>query len=119
MTKSLLIVEDHETTREALATVFRAEGFQVRTATTEDEACRQLRDPHRPHAVLLDLRVLAKADGPLWDARLHDPDIQAISWFVMSDRNLSSPWLSDKTVAGAFFKPIPIDGVLQMLRSIT
>lgn len=54
---SILVVEDHEDTRQALAAFLSHAGFAVRTATNGADALRLLDQEELPDAIVLDLML--------------------------------------------------------------
>jgi CheY-like chemotaxis protein len=71
---SVLVVDDHDDSREALAVLLRADGFDVREAVCANEALAQLRDGLRPCVVLLDLRMPDMDGWALWELIRADSD---------------------------------------------
>lgn len=64
--KTVLIVDDDQEFREALAEIVAGEGFQVETATSGLQALDKLRWGLRPCVVLLDLQMTVMTG---WDFR--------------------------------------------------
>jgi CheY-like chemotaxis protein len=109
---SLLVVEDHAVSREALAEMLRAEGYVVETAADGSEGLGVLTKGFRPRAILLDL-MMPGIDG--WDFRAHlkrAPELAAIPVIAISaagrlvDAEHSLP------------KPVQIDQLLALLRRV-
>src|SRR6266487_6265972 len=57
----ILVVEDDQDTRDVLAELLEAEGYEVRSAVDADEALLMLKE-WQPQVIILDL-LLKKADG--------------------------------------------------------
>ena len=74
----LLIVEDDEDTREALALLMRYEGFAVATAGGGAEALWQLRHGLRPSLILLDLNMPDKNGRQFRTEQILDPRLESI-----------------------------------------
>jgi CheY-like chemotaxis protein len=74
----LLIVEDDEDTREALAVFLRHEGYEVATACGGAEALRQLRQGLAPGLIILDLNMPDKNGQQFRTEQVLDPRIEAI-----------------------------------------
>jgi CheY-like chemotaxis protein len=114
--KTLLIVEHQASTREALARVFRGEGYHVVTATNAQEAMAQLRGAVSPQIILLDL-VDAEADRrEFLEARLKDDRLAAVPVVVIAEGNLDADWISSLRIAGSFQKPVPLDPLISLVR---
>jgi CheY-like chemotaxis protein len=71
---SVLVVDDHDDSREALTALLRASGFDVREAASADDALTQLRQGLRPCVALLDLRMPDVDGWALWDRIRAEPD---------------------------------------------
>jgi len=56
-THQVLIVDDEDDVRQALATLLRSEDFDVAVASGVEDAYRQIREGFRPCVVLLDLHM--------------------------------------------------------------
>jgi CheY-like chemotaxis protein len=54
---SVLVVDDDDAIREVIAEVLRDEGYAVTVAANGEQALREIRGPHRPDLVLLDLMM--------------------------------------------------------------
>lgn len=74
----LLIVEDDEDTREALAVFLRQEGYEVATANGGVEALRQLRQGLAPGLIILDLNMPDKNGQQFRTEQVLDPRIESI-----------------------------------------
>jgi CheY-like chemotaxis protein len=87
----VLLVDDHEEARDALAMLLRNEGFAVREASDGQEALDALYDGPRPCLVVLDL-MMPGMDG--WEFRrrqLRSPLFARIPTVVLSGHaNLSA-----------------------------
>src|SRR5207249_610043 len=83
--KTVLIVEHQSATREALATVFRSEGYRVVTAADSNEALRHLRSATRPNLILLDWREPATETAPLIAARQDDASLASVPLVIMTE----------------------------------
>jgi CheY-like chemotaxis protein len=108
----VLIVEDDEASREALAEMLRGEGYQVATAANGSEGLGVLSQGVRPAVILLDL-MMPGTDG--WDFRARqkrDPQLAAIPVIAIS----AAGRLVDAD--HSFVKPIQVDQLLTLLRRI-
>lgn len=115
--KTLLIVEPQMATREALASVFRSEGFQVVTAVNSHEAVGHIRGPTPPNVVLLDFRDREGDDARFLESRLHDSVLAAVPVVLMTETKADADWLAGLRVAGAFRKPVPLDPLISLVRN--
>jgi CheY-like chemotaxis protein len=116
MNKTLLIVEDHATTREALAVVCRAEGFRVLTAASSREALDQLRSQSPPDVMVLDLRVTGGDGGDLLEERRRDTALASVPLVLLTERQADQRWRTEPGLAGSCPKPVPLEGLLHLLR---
>ena len=85
----MLLVEDDEATRKALAEALHGDGFEVVTAANGREALESLRQGLRPSAILLDV-MMPVMDG--WDFRrlqLNDPSLREIPVLVITASGFS------------------------------
>ena len=71
---SVLLVDDHDDSREALAAVLHGNGFDVREAVSADDALGQLSEGLRPCLALLDLRMPDVDGWTLWERMRAEPD---------------------------------------------
>ncbi len=80
----VLVIEDDDDVREALADVLREAGYDVAWAADGAEAIRALRSGLRPSAILLDL-MMPVMDGFAFRAEQRsDPALEAIPVIVVS-----------------------------------
>ena len=70
----VLLVEDYDDTREALASELRFAGHDVQTAWGGEDALRLLREGFRPCVALIDLRMPGMDGWALWERLRTDPD---------------------------------------------
>ena len=112
----VLIVEDDDDVREMLATLLRAESYEVMTATNGAEALNAMR-MRRPCLVLLDL-MMPVMNG--WDFRkfqLSDPsiaDVPVICLTAVFDPSRVAEELSVR----CFRKPVALDDVLSEVAAV-
>jgi DNA-binding response OmpR family regulator len=109
--KTLLIVEDQLPTREALASVFRAEGYRVITATSRQEALRSLHSPAPPNLVVLDLRLAVDGSG-LLEERRRDVGLAAVPVVVLTEPSTDRDWVASLGATDSLAKPVSIDSLL-------
>jgi CheY-like chemotaxis protein len=70
----VLLVEDYDDTREALAAELRGAHFDVRSAWAAEDGLPHLREGFRPCVALIDLRMPGMDGWTLWDRIRRDPD---------------------------------------------
>ncbi len=110
--KSLLVVEDDEPAREALANLLRLEGYAVAEAGNGAEALDYLRTNPPPDLILLDM-LLPVLDGWhfLTEVR-HVSDVRHVPIIVITSTILTPDWARDHGCAGFLRKPIKPDELL-------
>jgi CheY-like chemotaxis protein len=109
---SVLIIDDDSNSREALAELLADEGYVVAAAANGAEGLAYLRSGQPAHVILLDL-MMPGVDG--WDFRAEqkrDAALAQIPVIVMS----AAGKLLDADYA--LRKPIDVDALLTLLRSI-
>lgn len=86
---SILVVEDDDDIREAMAMFLQAEGYDVVQASDGDQALRALRSPKKRFClVLLDLFMPVKNGWEFRAEQMADPTIASIPVVIVSaDRN--------------------------------
>jgi CheY-like chemotaxis protein len=83
---AVLLVDDYDDTREALAALLRNAGFAVTTAWGAEDALRHFREGFRPCIALLDLRMPGLDGRALWDRMRAevDPSIARVPVAIVS-----------------------------------
>ncbi len=81
---SVLIVDDYDDVRVALATLLSLHGFDVATARSAEDALRQFGIGLRPCTVLLDLRMPGMDGWALWQRMQADPELARIPVIIVS-----------------------------------
>jgi CheY-like chemotaxis protein len=113
--KHVLIVEDDEAVREALATFLEVEGYPVLVAGDGEEALRQLRARTSVGIILLDLMMPVMNGWQFREHQLKDPTIASIPVLVVTADDRAAQKAADIGAAGFMTKPIEFD---QLLRQI-
>ena len=114
--EQLLIVEDDDDTREALAMLLRHEGYEVVTASGGVEAMRQLREGLSPGLILLDLNMPDKNGQQFRTEQVLDPRIEAIPVVTYTgDPDFYAASVRLGAVA-SLRKPIEADKLLDIVR---
>src|SRR5712691_6808566 len=102
--RSILIVEDDDAVREALATFLELQGYDVVEAAHGEEALRQLRSARPFCMILLDL-MMPVMNG--WEFRTHllsDPTLASIPVVVVTADNSAAKKAAAVGVAGYMMK---------------
>ena len=71
MSTKILVVDDNEDLLQITQIILKAQGYDIFTATTIDEAARKLKI-HQPVLLLLDVSVCEKDDGRVYCRQLKD-----------------------------------------------
>lgn len=113
----VLLVDDDEDTRDALAMILEAEGFVVAQATDGDEAVAMMRAGLRPSVVLLDLMMprLNGADALVW--MKHDPGTAGIPVIVLSGDMRGSDAAARAGADKFLHKPVELEAILGAVRN--
>jgi two-component system nitrogen regulation response regulator NtrX len=116
--KSVLIVEDNEVTRESLATLLRRHGYCPRVAANVGQALEALR-AEKPALILLDM-FLSGGGGDGWAllAKLRrNPDWCSIPVIIVTGMGLAcDEWATSLGARGVIRKPIQPDELLLKLK---
>jgi len=80
----ILVVDDFDATREAIATMLQMKGFEVHTASSGREALALLGTGFRPCAMLLDLRMPDLDGWTVWDRMRERPDLALTPVVILS-----------------------------------
>jgi len=118
---TILVVDDHEDTRNLLQTVFEQEGASVVTAKSVDEALDVFRHCP-PHAVVTDIR-LGASDGYGLIQKIHEINAEYKGVTpVMAMTGYTSPEDEDRAksagFAAYFRKPFEPAEIVRTMRSI-
>lgn len=109
---SVLIVDDDDSIREALATILEDEGYRVASAVNGMDALKYLRSNLSPCLILLDL-MMPVMDGWLFRAaQMQDPALAPIPVVVISAFSNVPRLATDLAVAECLQKPIDLDTLL-------
>ena len=113
--KSILVVEDDQDVRDALATVLETEGYSVAKAADGQEALGQLRAASAPCVILLDLYMPVMNGWAFRDEQLRDPKLASIPVIVVSADTMVARRAADLGAAGYVGKPIDFDRLLALV----
>ena len=116
-TKTILIVDDDESTRRAVAELLEEAGYEVSEAANGKEALRSL--ARRKTQLVLTELVMPEADGLqlIQQLRKSDPEVRVIA---MSGASRAETYLSVARILGAratLQKPLPAEQLLQTVPS--
>lgn len=117
---SLLLVEDNDVEREALARILGCEGYHVAKAATGDEALDSLR-AHKPDLILLDMLLPGGTkDGWLLLETLRRHPVWAkIPVIIVTGLGIASrEWAHALGALDVVRKPLRVDEVLQKIRGL-
>lgn len=106
----ILVVEDHNDSREMLEEFLTEEGFTVETAVNGLQALERLRRPPRPDLVLLDLMMPVMTGWDLMARVAEEPSLWGLPVIVVSGAGSTRP-LPHGIVASI---PKPLDLTLLM-----
>jgi CheY-like chemotaxis protein len=113
-TKSLLIVEDNEVTREGLATILRRQGYSTREAATGDQAMEALR-AEKPDLILLDMLLSEYGDDgwALLGKMRRSPEWRSIPVIIITSMGVAcEEWAVSLGAQTVLRKPIETDELL-------
>jgi CheY-like chemotaxis protein len=83
--KSILVVDDDDDSRESVAGIIRSEGFKVEAARSGREALDKLRWGLRPSLIFLHLQMAVMTGWDFRNEQKQDPDLAPIPVVAMSD----------------------------------
>jgi two-component system response regulator CpxR len=111
----VLVVEDHEDTRESLTLLLQAKGYSVDSAPDGREALQKLRRGGAPYLVLLDLRMPVMSGWQLRKELLADEALASLPVIVLSGEDDLAASAGALDVAAHLQKPIQLDTLYQLL----
>jgi CheY-like chemotaxis protein len=114
MTPRVLIADDHEDGREALAWFLRAEGFRVTTASNGYDTLRDMAIA-APDVLILDLDMPVISGWDVLDRMTLDPALRGIPTMVVSGHVADRRTPRDVI---ALMKPIDHDRLLAVVRAL-
>lgn len=115
---TLLLVENNEPLREALADVLADEGYEILLAGNGCEALAQLRRGARPSLILLDL-LMPVMDGPTFLARRReDPELSRVPVLVVTADKRHDEAHYAALADGFLWKPFIIEELLRTVERL-
>lgn len=109
---SILVVEDDDDIREAIATFLEAEGYSVVAAGNGEEALEILRSARKFCLVLLDLFMPVKNGWEFRAEQLDDPRIADVPVIVISADQAARQKAATLGAIDCMVKPIDFDELL-------
>jgi CheY-like chemotaxis protein len=109
---SILIVEDDDDIREAMAVFLETEGYRVVQARDGEEALRHLRSSERFCLVLLDLFMPVKNGWEFRAEQLNDPAIAHVPVVIISADRSAPQKAANLGAIGCMVKPIDFTRLL-------
>jgi CheY-like chemotaxis protein len=114
---SVLVVEDDEVGREALALVLRDEGFTVEEAVNGWQAHEQLRSGDRPDLILLDMMMPSLDGWHFLDTLRRDKALCRIPVIIVTALGVSCQmWARSLGAVACFRKPVDFKALLAEVR---
>jgi CheY-like chemotaxis protein len=116
--KRVLLVDDDDDLREALATLLALGGYDVEGAASGAEALAWLRCHVRPDIILLDLMMPGMTGAELKGRLDSDARLCAIPVVVLSGDTRVADQAAAMGAAGWVVKPASFDTLVQVLRRV-
>ncbi len=104
----ILVVDDDQSIREAVAAVLSDDGYEVTTATNGREALQQVQQDEQPALILLDLRMPVMTGWEFAHA-YHEASPPHAPIVVMTAARDAADFARDVAVAGVLAKPFGLD----------
>ena len=112
----VLIVDDDEDCREAMALMLELEGFTVRTASNGEDGLREMGRQPAPCAVLLDLHMPVMDGFRFREKQLSSPDLMAVPVILYSGHDDLRSAAERLGIKAYFAKPTEPKTVVALLR---
>ncbi len=114
----ILLVEDHDDLRMAVAEMLRLEGYEVVEASDGQEALGALRAGPSPCVVLLDLHMPGTSGQEFRAAQLLDRQLAGVPVVALSGHGGIAQKAQAMRMADYIQKPIDLDKLLSVLRRV-
>lgn len=111
----VLVVEDHEDTRESLTLLLQAKGYTVDSARDGNEALQKLRCGGTPCLVLLDLHMPVMSGWQLRRKLLEDRDLASLPVIILSGEEDLEESAAALNVTAHLQKPVQLDRLYGLL----
>ncbi len=112
----VLLVEDHDDSREMLEELLSQEGFTVETAVNGLQALERLRRSPRPDVVLLDLMMPVMTGWDLMAWVEQEPSLRGLPVVVVSGAGTSRPL--PRGIIASIPKPLDLNLLMDMLHRL-
>ena len=112
----VLIVEDDDDLRQAIADVLEDEGHMVRTARNGREALDYLNAHPAPCMILLDLMMPVMTGDQFRSAQLADPALASVPVVVMSASNDGAQRAETLKAQAYLAKPVPVARLIDTIQ---
>jgi CheY-like chemotaxis protein len=115
---ALLVVEDNDRAREALATILRMRGYTATTAADGQQALELLRAGPAPDLILLDM-LMPVLDGWHFLQQIKgEPHLAKVPVVVVTGTILTRAWAWDHGCGGFVHKPVEPEELLAEVRRV-
>ena len=116
MDKTILLIEDDNSIREAIQFVLDSEGYQIAVARDGEEGMSMLHNDLKPDVIILDIMMPVMNGFEFRKAQLNDPQLASIPTIALSaDRNFHQQTHSG--FQSVLKKPVELDDLLQSIES--
>jgi CheY-like chemotaxis protein len=112
----LMIVDDDEDLRNALAFIMTAHGYQVAAFGDARQALRALEADVTPFLILLDLMMAGMSGWEFRAAQLENPRLSAIPVVILTAANTLSDGVHPLPDIEVMAKPFELDALLALVR---
>jgi CheY-like chemotaxis protein len=109
----ILVVEDHNDSREMLEEFLTEEGFTVETAVNGLQALERLMRAPRPDLVLLDLMMPVMTGWDLMDRVAEEPSLWGLPVIVVSGAGATRPL--PRGIAASIPKPLDLNLLMETI----
>lgn len=109
----ILVVEDHNDSREMLEEFLTEEGFTVETAVNGLQALEHLMRPPRPDLVLLDLMMPVMTGWDLMERVAEEPSLWGLPVIVVSGAGSTRPL--PRGIVGSIPKPLDLNLLMETI----
>jgi CheY-like chemotaxis protein len=113
----VLLVEDEQDARQAVAEILRLEGYSVSGARNGETALSMLRDGARPKLILLDLNMPVMDGWEFFREIEQDGELSQVPIGIITGAGVPQSIPTRKHDAGFLKKPVDIRRLMQMVRS--
>jgi len=109
----ILVVEDHNDSREMLEEFLTEEGFTVETAVNGLQALERLMRPPRPDLVLLDLMMPVMTGWDLMERVAEEPSLWGLPVIVVSGAGATRPL--PRGIVASIPKPLDLNLLMETI----